>query len=226
MDSGDTLVGALTDAGVSSDDANAAVVALRKVYNPRALRAGQSFHLSFAPGEAAPVARITYTPPNQADDSNGSGQPPADAPSKLLSISFSPTIDHDITVSRAADGAFRAQDVEKQLVARYHRAGGTIDSSLYLAAMQAGIPAEAVVQMIHIFSYQVDFQRDIHPGRQVPGPVQLLLHEGRQAGEAGRDRLRLDDRWAARPTRSTATRRRTPTAPTISTARAAAPRAC
>ena len=30
--------------------------------------------------------------------------------------------------------------------------------------MQAGIPAEVVVQMIHMFSYEVDFQRDIKPG--------------------------------------------------------------
>ena len=45
-----------------------------------------------------------------------------------------------------------------------HRAGGTIDSSLYLAAMQAGIPADVVVDMIRMFSYKVDFQRDLHPG--------------------------------------------------------------
>jgi murein DD-endopeptidase MepM/ murein hydrolase activator NlpD len=30
--------------------------------------------------------------------------------------------------------------------------------------MQAGIPAEVVVEMIHMFSYKVDFQRDIKPG--------------------------------------------------------------
>jgi murein DD-endopeptidase MepM/ murein hydrolase activator NlpD len=30
--------------------------------------------------------------------------------------------------------------------------------------MQAGIPADVVVQMIHMFSYEVDFQRDLKPG--------------------------------------------------------------
>ena len=30
--------------------------------------------------------------------------------------------------------------------------------------MQAGIPAPVVVQMIHMFSYEVDFQRDLRPG--------------------------------------------------------------
>ena len=47
---------------------------------------------------------------------------------------------------------------------KLHRAGARIDSSLYLAAMQSGIPADVVVQMIHMFSYEVDFQRDLSPG--------------------------------------------------------------
>ena len=83
---------------------------------------------------------------------------------RLLSIGFSPSVEHDVTVSRAPDGGFTAQDQFKKLEAHYHRAGARIDSSLYLAAMQAGIPARVVVQMIHMFSYEVDFQRDIRPG--------------------------------------------------------------
>ena len=161
LDSGDTLTGEMIGAGVSGDDANAVVTALRKVYNPRALLAGQSFDLEFA---AAPVAHITYTPPNQTDTQNSDSDDTGDPLGPLVAVRFSPAIDRDITITRAADGTFTAQDVQKKLIARYHHGGGTIDSSLYLAAMQAGIPAEAVVQMIHIFSYQVDFQRDIHPG--------------------------------------------------------------
>jgi murein DD-endopeptidase MepM/ murein hydrolase activator NlpD len=146
LDSGDTLAGTLEDAGISADDANAALVALGKVYDSRNLRAGQSFDLSLKSA-------------SQADQSADA------APStQLLSIKFSPSIEHDITVSRAADGSFAANDAVKQLAAQTHRAGATIDSSLYLSAMQAGIPADVVVEMIHMFSYKVDFQRDIRPG--------------------------------------------------------------
>ena len=56
------------------------------------------------------------------------------------------------------------QEFHKKLYSRFRRAGATIDSSLYLAAMQAGIPASIVVELIHMFSYDVDFQRDVHPG--------------------------------------------------------------
>lgn len=163
MDSGDTLTGVLTDAGVSSDDANAVVAALKKVYDPRAIHAGQSFDLSFGPAQQ-PVARIVYSAPadGSADDAAG-GDAQASA-GRLLSVTFSPSIEQEITVTRAADGSFTAQSAKKDLVAHYHRAGARIDSSLYLAAMQAGIPADIVVQMIHVLSYQVDFQRDIKPG--------------------------------------------------------------
>ncbi len=168
LESGDTLVGALTDAGVSMNDATAAIAALRKVYSPRSIRAGQSFDLTFAPAEPAPAVHITYSPPGSALDEQAgrSDDDTGDAPGKLLQISFSPTVDQDVMVSRTADGGFSAQQVQKKLVARYHHAGATIDSNLYLAAMQAGIPADVVVEMIHMFSYEVDFQRDIQPGNK------------------------------------------------------------
>ena len=176
MDPGDTLKGALTDAGVSDGDANAAVIALARIYDLRSLRAGQSFTLSFQPTPQSLAAQqpgVTVITPtlndgasDEDDDSDKSSvQPVAVAPAgKLLSVSFSPTIDHDVTVARGTDGAFTANDVQKVLKAQNHRAGATIDSSLYLAAMQAGIPADVVVEMIHMFSYEVDFQRDMHPG--------------------------------------------------------------
>jgi len=176
MDPGDTLKGALTDAGVTDDDANAAVLALAKVYDLRSLRAGQSLTLSFAPipeNQAAQQSNVTVIAPSAGsdagDEDDGSDdsnvQPAAPTPAgKLLSLAFSPSVDHDITVTRATDGSFAAEDQKKDLKVQYHRAGATIDSSLYLAAMQAGIPADVVVEMIHMFSYKVDFQRDMHPG--------------------------------------------------------------
>ncbi len=175
MDRGGTLATTLTEAGVPPGDAKAAVEALAKVYNPKLLRGGQSFEVTFAAGPpaaapAAPVARITYAPPNGVNDASetddlSNPQTVPDVPvGRLLSVSFSPTIQQDISITRTANGSFTAKSVQEQLAAKLHRAGARIDSSLYLAAMQAGIPAEVVVQMIHMFSYEVDFQRDLRPG--------------------------------------------------------------
>jgi murein DD-endopeptidase MepM/ murein hydrolase activator NlpD len=170
LESGDTLAGALEDAGISANDANAAIAALANVYNPRNLRSGQSFELTFAPGgEAEQSADQTNLTDMSSDGEYGGSlantQPATTEPiAQLLSITFSPSIEHDITVTRTADGSFAANDAVKQLVPHIHRAGATINSSLYLSAMQAGIPADVVVQMIRMFSYKVDFQRDIRPG--------------------------------------------------------------
>jgi murein DD-endopeptidase MepM/ murein hydrolase activator NlpD len=164
LERGDSLPNLLMETGASPQDTIAAVRALARTYDLRNLRAGQSFELTFAPPPPPkPVAEIIYTPPNAAAAALDTTQTETGA-GRLLSITFSPTVEHDVTVSRATDGGFIGQDEFKKLEAHFHRAGARIDSSLYLAAMQAGIPARVVVQMIHMFSYEVDFQRDIRPG--------------------------------------------------------------
>ena len=175
LESRATLAGLLEDAGVPNADANAAVMALTKVFNPRSMKAGQSFQLTFQlPPEAVPlppdttpgVINIPLPDRDQDDaDPNGVVTPVTPTPvGRLLSIAFSPSVEHNITIARTADGSFSANDVVKQLVQHHHRAGAMIDSSLYLAATQAGIPTDVVIEMIHMFSYKVDFQRDLKPG--------------------------------------------------------------
>ena len=184
LDHGDTLVGLLEDTGVPDADANAAVVALTKVYDMRSMKAGQSFTVTFepAPQAAAPAARPTgharsvvnvngkpVAVPGDAssdDDSDNTGDvtPVATKTGRMLSVVFSPSAEHDITIARQADNSFAANDVVQQLVQHTHRAGGTVDGSLYLTATQAGIPTDVVVSMIKMFSYKVDFQRDLKAG--------------------------------------------------------------
>jgi hypothetical protein len=47
---------------------------------------------------------------------------------------------------------------------RIHIVGVKIDSSFYLAALQAGIPADTITDLIRMFSHKIDFQRDLNPG--------------------------------------------------------------
>jgi murein DD-endopeptidase MepM/ murein hydrolase activator NlpD len=171
MDRGDTLAGALEDAGISSEDANAAVAALGKVYNVRSLRAGQDFEVTYSTApqtaDASENTQALVPATGDVDDANANGPvgPAATTPAAhLISIAFSPSVEHEITIARGESNAFVADDVVKQLQMHEHRAGATIEGSLYLSAMRAGIPADVVVEMIHMFSYEVDFQRDIRPG--------------------------------------------------------------
>jgi murein DD-endopeptidase MepM/ murein hydrolase activator NlpD len=127
---------------------------MQDIYSPRSVRAGQIFQASFGPEEALFPKRLIEAPD-------------VDAPSaRLLSLSFAPEIDREVRVDLGSGGDYVAQEFTKELIAQHHHSGATIDSSLYLAAMQAGIPAAIVVEMIHMFSYDVDFQRDVQPGDQ------------------------------------------------------------
>ena len=180
LDAGDTLAGMLEDVGISRSDANSVVAAMGKDFNPRSLKAGQSFDLTYtvatidatgAPPKPADqrtmVVMVNKKPvvvPVEANDESESTPEDSQPISRLLSLHFSPSIEEEFTVTRTTDGGYTAELQKKELRVHHHRAGATINSSLYLTAMQAGIPADVVVDMIRMFSYKVDFQRDLQPG--------------------------------------------------------------
>ena len=133
---GDTLSGLLVESGIEPDQSEAIVEALREVYNPRKLRAGQ---------------RITL-------------RPVAGESSSLRSLVFDPESTVRVTVRRDTEGNYIAERSEKIWSIDSHWAEGEIRSSLYLSAVDAKVPLPVLARMIHIFSFTVDFQRDIRPG--------------------------------------------------------------
>ena len=137
---GDTLSAALTRAGGTRAEAEAAIVAFRKVHNPRRLRVGQTLSLSFDP----------------ADGSNGGPQ--------LAGFALDVAADRDVVVTRGDNGIFLPSVVDRPLHRVLQRTVGTIQSSLYVAALKAGMPNQVLMEMLHIFSFDVDFQREIQPG--------------------------------------------------------------
>ncbi len=139
---GDTLIEVLTREGAATEDAHAAIQALRPIYDPKQLRSGQDLKLSFSRYETI-------------DD--GSNR-------KLITVAIPTDVDRDVRVSRAGDGDFRAEEIVRPLEPGFLRARGTINDSLFLAATKAGVPVEVTLQMIRLFSYDVDFQRDLQPG--------------------------------------------------------------
>jgi hypothetical protein len=53
---------------------------------------------------------------------------------------------------------------ENPLTREHVRASGVLRGSLYAAGADAGVPRSVMVGMIRAFSYDVDFQREMHPG--------------------------------------------------------------
>jgi murein DD-endopeptidase MepM/ murein hydrolase activator NlpD len=140
---GDTLYGVLVNAGITEDDANGAVGAIAEIFSPRDLRAGQEITLSIT---------------------TASGTRKNDADTQLMGLSFEPNVTTDVTLTRNDTGLFVAAAVDKPVVEHNSRAAGIIDSSLFDAAQEAGVPMPVVADLIRTFSFDVDFQRDIQDG--------------------------------------------------------------
>ena len=168
--SGDTIMELLDEAGVAMEDATAVVDAIRPLYSPRNIRSGQTFEATFGPAPGAQA--IAYA----GDDASNR---------RLLSLSFSPTIENQITVELTVPDGYLAKTVQRKFDERYQRASAKIDSSLYLAAMRAGIPATVVVDLIRMFSYEVDFQRDVQPGDEFDVVFSRFYGEDGKAAKTG-----------------------------------------
>jgi murein DD-endopeptidase MepM/ murein hydrolase activator NlpD len=135
---GDTLMVVLQKAGLQRTVAYHAISALSKVHDPRRIRPGMELTLTFAPKDDA------------GDEA-------------LDSVTLHASVEEDFVARRTAEG-FAAETVAHPLEVRIHRAAARIDDSLYLAAKRAKVPAQVIVQLIQLYSFDVDFQRDIQPG--------------------------------------------------------------
>lgn len=146
---GDTLMGVLMREGANRDDAHMAIAALRSHYDPRKLRAGQELELTFEewPREAALSSAEEEAPANM-----------------LQSVAIKTDVDRHIAVMRAADGTYKGEEILAELTTGHVQARATIDSSLFLAAADAGIPPAITVELIRMYSYSIDFQREIRVG--------------------------------------------------------------
>ncbi len=139
VERGDTLSNILDRAQIDAAQAHAVVQSLRGVYDPRRLKVGQELLITAA----------------AVDDQTGR---------RLMSLALDLDFDHQIRVTRDPDGRYSADKIERPQRRELVRRAGTINDSLFLSADQAGVPAGITVDLIRMFSWDVDFQRDIRAG--------------------------------------------------------------
>ena len=158
---GDTLMKLMAQVGVDRDEARDAISALREVYNPKRLRIGQAIKLTYAPSGAGALSPT------------------------LLEMRLEKSFDRQAGAGRLVDGSFEPFEFEKQLDLRLGRARGTIQNSLFEDGAAEGVPAKVMVELIRLFSYDIDFQRDLHVGdsfdllfQRYHGEEGQVAHEG------------------------------------------------
>jgi murein DD-endopeptidase MepM/ murein hydrolase activator NlpD len=139
---GDTLLGILTAAGMPRTQAVEAIDASRAVYDPRDLVPGQKVTIVYQPKQNG---RVRYD---------------------LYAFSIGHESDGGVTVVRRSDDRFEARATARSGHGRMIRVRVAFDpdTSLFDSCVAAGLPANLVLDLIRIYSWEVDFDRDIQPG--------------------------------------------------------------
>ncbi|WP_413206700.1 peptidoglycan DD-metalloendopeptidase family protein [Rhodospirillum sp. A1_3_36] len=146
VSSGDTLMKLLGEQDVPRSEAYAAVDAMRTVFDPRNIRPGHELTLELRPHE----------------EPLGEGDAESTTTSvDLVGLRFEPSVGTTITLDQDENGAFHASAQDEPLVRQVLRQDGVIQSSLFEAGLEVGASQSALAELIRIFSYDVDFQRDI-----------------------------------------------------------------
>lgn len=149
--SGDTLSKVLNDNGVDEQDVFAILGATKKVFDPKAISTGDQVVIKFH-------VKLGY-------DGNG-----VDASKNVArkvtvdSVSISPSAEEQIIVSRKNDGEYDAREVKVKLLRYVSKYYGTLKDGLYNDGVASGISPTSMMNMISLYSYDVDFERDIHDG--------------------------------------------------------------
>lgn len=137
---GDTLLDLLIANRVQNGEAHDVINALKSKFNPQKLSVGQKISVTLERheklGDAAAVKELAIRLPNLST----------------------------IELQRLQTGGFNVAATEDTSAAKTFRGFGKVRTSILQAGADGRIPAAAMQELIKAFSYDVDFQREIHPG--------------------------------------------------------------
>lgn len=153
IEKGQTLAGLLQKAGVDGDEAYNAVKSISEFADPRKILPGQKVRVRLAPKPVTEDAATT-------EAAEGEGE-------FILTDLMMPLDKLKFVTLKKGDEGYKSQVHEKE-VTQVARAGyTTIQSSLYGSAARSGIPSPVIAEVIRIYSWDIDFQRDIRKGDKI-----------------------------------------------------------
>ena len=208
--SGDTLMAILRRHGIDRVEANRAIQAARKLFNLRRLRVGQEITLVTGIDETGALTlktvalrigtdcfvRVFLTADNHFEAERVDRlRPTTDPLQRAGAVSAQPeseprgdeatSADRDALMTCAGDEFSLPSEADQALNRVLQRAVGAIDSNLYPAALDVGVPYRILMEMVHIFSFDVDFQRDIRRGSRFKVLYESVFNKAGELVENG-----------------------------------------
>ncbi len=173
LKSGDTIDQILRSAGLDNKQAYFVTQAMAKHYDPRHIKVGQDMKVSFR------------------RDENGEKEFDS-ATLKLDAI-------RSVTVENTDDGYQSSLD-QKEVIKQNFAKRVQIETSLYGSAARQNIPSQVIAELIRIYSWDVDFQRDIRRGDTLEVLYDIKqTKEGEFAGYGDISYARLSTGGVAKP---------------------------
>lgn len=86
---------------------------------------------------------------------------------------------HTLHIVRNADSSFSVSTLTAKTTKRHGYAVGVIESSMYNAGHKAGMSNALIMQMAHIFRWDVDFAKDIRAGDRFSVVYEEILKNGK-----------------------------------------------
>ena len=133
--SGETLSHAFSDIGVSEIEVFGFINKLKNEFDPRKLKVGNKLKFYLSKKDPKIIEGISL----QLD--------------KIRSIEVF-KIESDYILNK----------YKEPIVITFHKVSGEINNSLYVSAKKAGLPISVLMEVVKIYSFDVDFQREIKAG--------------------------------------------------------------
>ncbi len=144
--SGDTMLKLLTRIGASEEDVFAILSSMKKLFNPKNISVSDS-------------VVVKYRLKIDAEPKENSGKQVT-----INEVRIIPSPDVEIIIVRGANGEYSAREVKQKLTRSVVRYFGTIKDGLYVDGVNSGISPTSMMNMIGLYAYEIDFQRDLHDG--------------------------------------------------------------
>jgi len=149
--SGDTILKVLFELGAEESDVFAILTAMKKIYNPSSIEEGQRVFVKYR-------VKINY----QKDSGEASSYIGRTIVINKISIASSP--EKEVVITRNSNGSYKSEENIKKLVKYVVKYSGTIKDGLFSDGVEVGVSPNIMINMVNLYSFDVDFQRDIRDG--------------------------------------------------------------
>ncbi|GDX35758.1 hypothetical protein LBMAG18_02690 [Alphaproteobacteria bacterium] len=158
---GDTLMKLLVEIGVNEQDIFAILNSVKKHNSIQNLGVGD-------------LVTIVYQSKVNIDKEQKNN---INRKATVVSISISPSLDSQITILRNQDGSYQAREENVKLSRYISRYSGSIKKGLFVDGVNAGISPTSMMNMINLYGYDIDFQRDLQKGDKFEMLVESFYNE-------------------------------------------------